>query len=188
MRLSLLINVLLSLQTAVSVLQWKDREALLDLHNHYRKLILHGKVYNQPSADRMNILSWDDNLARNAENWASKCEIGHDDDQDRRTMEFRFVGQNWAGVKNYTDAVRLWFEEHNYYNYWTNECRRGKVCGHYTQLIWANTLKVGCGIKKCRKSRMPFGYSVVCNYGPAGNFFGEFPYETSEEAHGFNRS
>ncbi|KAA3679609.1 uncharacterized protein DEA37_0013665 [Paragonimus westermani] len=57
-----------------------------------------------------------------------------------------------------------------------------------SQLIWANTRKVGCGFKKCSKSRMPFGYSVVCNYGPAGNFIGEFPYETSEEAHDFNQS
>ena len=26
---------------------------------------------------------------------------------------------------------------------------QGQVCGHWTQLIWANTVKVGCARKTC---------------------------------------
>ena len=44
-------------------------------------------------------------------------------------------------------------------------------CGHYTQVVWANTLSVGCGVAVC-----PTGTIVVCNYAPPGNYVGEKPY------------
>lgn len=48
-------------------------------------------------------------------------------------------------------------------------------CGHYTQLIWRNTQRVGCGYSTCADQR--FTYEVwVCNYDPPGNFIGQTPY------------
>jgi len=48
-------------------------------------------------------------------------------------------------------------------------------CGHYTQLIWRNTERVGCGYSTCADER--FTYEVwVCNYDPPGNFIGQTPY------------
>lgn len=32
----------------------------------------------------------------------------------------------------------------------TLTCQSGKECGHYLQVIWAKTRKVGCAIGKCR--------------------------------------
>jgi hypothetical protein len=40
--------------------------------------------------------------------------------------------------------------------------------GHYTQLVWATTHKVGCGFHKCDHGGVkgkPY-YSYVCNYCP----------------------
>lgn len=47
-------------------------------------------------------------------------------------------------------------------------CRFIKELGHYTQMLWADTYKVGCGYafyKDGKWNRKLY----VCNYGPAGN-------------------
>ncbi|CAJ0595099.1 unnamed protein product [Cylicocyclus nassatus] len=43
----------------------------------------------------------------------------------------------------------------------------------FTQMAWARSYKVGCGIKRCS-----FGTSVVCRYSPRGNIIGEYIYNT----------
>jgi pathogenesis-related protein 1 len=48
-------------------------------------------------------------------------------------------------------------------------------CGHYTQVVWRNTRRVGCGYSTCQSGR--FTYEIwVCNYDPPGNFIGQEPY------------
>jgi Cysteine-rich secretory protein family len=44
-------------------------------------------------------------------------------------------------------AVNGWADEVSQYSYNGNSC--SGVCGHYTQMIWADTTKVGCGTAKC---------------------------------------
>ena len=38
------------------------------------------------------------------------------------------------------------------------------VCGHYTQIVWPSTRRVGCGVARCGEERV-----WVCNYDPPGN-------------------
>ena len=40
------------------------------------------------------------------------------------------------------DAVKSWADEVKDYDYENNKC--SKVCGHYTQIVWATTEAVGC--------------------------------------------
>jgi hypothetical protein len=48
-------------------------------------------------------------------------------------------------------------------------------CGHYTQVVWRNTRRVGCGYSTCTSGG--FTYEIwVCNYDPPGNFIGQAPY------------
>ncbi|MET0410888.1 MAG: CAP domain-containing protein [Polyangiaceae bacterium] len=50
-------------------------------------------------------------------------------------------------------------------------------CGHYTQLVWANTRQVGCGYSTCT-TEDDFLFEVwVCNYDPPGNVISQFPYQ-----------
>ncbi|GJR48205.1 ribonuclease H-like domain-containing protein [Tanacetum coccineum] len=43
-----------------------------------------------------------------------------------------------------TAAVNLWVAEKTYYNYTTSTCATGKVCGHYTQVVWRKSTELGC--------------------------------------------
>ena len=43
------------------------------------------------------------------------------------------------------------------------------AAGHYTQVVWANSDKVGCGATSYKDGRW-FTTLYVCNYGPNGNF------------------
>ncbi|CAI7990283.1 Peptidase inhibitor 16, partial [Geodia barretti] len=80
------------------------------------------------------------------------------------------TSKNFASDVNFEHMVQLWYDEVSYYNYWFNSCRlpEGLSCGHFTQVVWANTERVGCGVKIC-EDRNVTRTLVVCNYDPAGN-------------------
>ena len=46
--------------------------------------------------------------------------------------------------------------------------------GHYTQIVWRDTLQVGCARGNC--PNITFGNTIVCNYGPGGNIGDDPPY------------
>lgn len=70
-------------------------------------------------------------------------------------------------------AVKAWVNESQYYNYSSNSCAEGEVCGHYTQVVWRNTRRLGCAKVKCTDD----WNFVICNYDPPGNYVGQRPYE-----------
>jgi pathogenesis-related protein 1 len=125
-------------------------------------------------------LSWDPELAAIAQGWAEQCvdfmdPIGLIDHNPGRSDTYPdYVGENVFGSSGPTsglDAVALWVAEEANYDYETNQC--SGVCGHYTQVVWAATTMVGCGIHTC--PGLTYGHSIVCNYAPAGND-GGWPY------------
>lgn len=69
------------------------------------------------------------------------------------------------------DVVDAWGSEIADYDYATNTCATDKVCGHYTQVVWNDTEKVGCGKAFCNAEQI-----WVCNYSPPGNWVGQKPY------------
>lgn len=48
--------------------------------------------------------------------------------------------------------------------------------GHYTQMLWAETTRIGCGYLNYLKGSQ-YNVYLVCNYGPAGNMRGGKVYE-----------
>ena len=71
-----------------------------------------------------------------------------------------------------TDAVKMWVDEKAYYDYNSNSCAAGQQCGHYTQVVWRNSARLGCAKVKCSTG----GTFIGCNYDPPGNYVGQKPY------------
>ena len=76
-----------------------------------------------------------------------------------------------------TWGVDAWYDESSGYNYFSELETTGKPplnTSHFTQVIWNNTCKVGCGTA---------GDYLVCRYFPAGNVIveGPDPYKLYKE-------
>lgn len=129
-------------------------------------------------------LVWDSALAATAAAWVAQCKdlqapTGLIDHNANRSVGYPYyVGENVYGTTGSAtsttgqQAVNAWAAERANYNYATNTCTG--VCGHYTQIVWRNTTKVGCAIGNC--PNLTYRTSVVCDYGPGGNYVGQLPY------------
>ena len=130
-------------------------------------------------------LAWDPMLAATAAAWVQKCQSADHqllDHNPGRSAGYPWpVGENiFASTAAATahDAVLLptygWAAEAAHYHRATNACDAGATCGHYTQLVWRTTQKVGCALGSC--AGLAFPSTIVCDYGPAGNVGGQPPY------------
>jgi len=119
-------------------------------------------------------MSWDTTVAAAAQAWADQCNFSH------YTAGY---GQNLyasagGAAPSPTAVVSSWVSEVAAYDYSNNAC--SGTCGHYTQVVWRSSIRLGCGFKSC-STNTPFGaqfpnwYIVVCNYSPPGNN-GSRPY------------
>lgn len=126
-------------------------------------------------------MTWDPALAQIAQDYAETCTWTHN--EHRSSTYPGYVGENlyittWPDSTPET-AVMSWADEAQYYDYATDTCQSGEVCGHYTQVVWRDSIKVGCARVFC-SSVANIGWTdadlYVCNYAPGGNYQGERPY------------
>jgi hypothetical protein len=131
-------------------------------------------------------LTWNAVLGGVAQDFADKCEWNHNPNRQSEyasrisSWTSPSVGENIAatssGRKSVGMIVNMWIDESLYWKY-PNQCDKGKVCGHYTQVIWSSTAQVGCGIAKCASlGGIRNADFLVCDYTPAGNYIGRAPY------------
>ncbi|XP_067930719.1 cysteine-rich venom protein-like [Watersipora subatra] len=144
------------------------REEIVSTHNSLRSTI---------NASNMQKMVWDSELASLAQKWADNCEFDHDN--KRRNIPGRFtVGQNLAlGHHDWSEALHSWWNEIAEFTYNRQDMELEKV-GHFTQMAWAESVKVGCGWANCT-NMAPRLY--VCNYSPGGNFEIWKPYEIAND-------
>ncbi|XP_039616484.1 GLIPR1-like protein 1 [Polypterus senegalus] len=156
-------------------------------HNYYRSQV-------KPVASDMKRMSWDEALAKTARAWARKCNFNHNnylEEKGKVHPVFSPVGENiWVGRPpqsfNASKAIQSFYSEVTAYSYQANSCT--SVCGHYTQLVWAKSYKVGCAVVVCEKGIIDYntapGAIFVCDYAEAGNYRGVKPYKTGEPCTG----
>ncbi|XP_060632115.2 GLIPR1-like protein 1 [Anolis sagrei] len=148
----------------------------VDAHNTFRRGV-------KPSATNMLYMSFDLALARIAKAYAKKCIWDHNNnDMIHPDPKFQPFGENlWMGSAstqpfNVTAAIELFYSETKYYDLSAHKCTG--VCGHYTQVVWASSYKVGCAATFCRKLKRDENMGLlVCDYAPAGNYKGVRPYK-----------
>ncbi|OVA05751.1 Allergen V5/Tpx-1-related [Macleaya cordata] len=116
-------------------------------------------------------MTWDTTLAAYALNYANQrakdCKLIHSDGP---------YGENiaWGSSATFSagQAVNLWVAEKHCYNYATNLCQGGE-CLHYTQVVWRDSVRLGCARVTCSGAGGTF---VICSYDYPGNWEGERPY------------
>lgn len=118
-------------------------------------------------------LVWDAALAVFAQSWADRCDFMH---RPNLLTAFDYpVGENIAmgSASSYSGQAlaELWALERLDYDVATHTCAPGRICGHWTQMVWRDTLRMGCGIALCSGQNF-----LVCNYGPPGNYIGTRPF------------
>lgn len=123
-------------------------------------------------------LDWDAGLAADARVWADELaatgRFEHSPDDPNKPLQ----GENlWAGTPRAFSPeamVGLWRAERMDYRpgVFPNNSRSGDVekVGHYTQLIWRNSRRVGCATAVGRYEEF-----LVCRYSQAGNISGQRP-------------
>ncbi len=83
---------------------------------------------------------------------------------------------NWEQPVAFTGAdlasavTEAWYSEVQNYNYVTTQSNNGNAVGHFTQMVWKDSTKQGCGAawQTIQNGTMIKAY-VVCRYQSAGN-------------------
>ncbi|XP_051163694.1 venom allergen 5-like [Leptopilina boulardi] len=164
-----------------------QKTEVLNVHIFLRRLVAfgwerRGNPGPQPRARNMRDMVWDDELATIAQRWANQCSSLND--KCRNVQRFK-VGQNVAilsitgtpPVNIITRLVILWYNEVTLFD--SRQVERvtnfDRV-GHYTQMLWATSVRLGCGFINHKQGENNTAI-LVCNYGPAGNIINGKMYD-----------
>jgi pathogenesis-related protein 1 len=150
-----------------------QQAAMLAAHNTLRRTT--GSQETQRLGQTVTIpdLTWNAAAAAVAQTWANNLlatnTFAHNANRG-------FLGENIymeSGSDPATSADRAfasWAAEAASYSWDTNACTDD--CSHYTQIVWAGTTSVGCGMATDGTNTY-----WVCDYAPPGNVVGQRPYE-----------
>ena len=136
--------------------------ALVEEHNRIRADVGVGPV------------TWDPAVATYAQRYvrtrAARCALEHSDSQ---------YGENlaaWSGSRPPSQGVKQWeSEKPGYHGRGGPFTNTDFEAGHYTQIIWRHSARIGCGRVNCRANG--FDMTILsCNYSPRGNMMGERVY------------
>ncbi|CAK9022975.1 unnamed protein product [Durusdinium trenchii] len=128
------------------------------------------------------MLEWDLHAFQTARAYASRAptdRLSHSDPAERRSKRKAVYGENVALGQHLRpgQVVARWYDE-------IRNTQGGKFrpkragLGHYTQLVWRKTLRVGCSLGQDRRV-------AVCHYDPGGNEKGKHLSQVAPPLPGF---
>ncbi len=151
-------------ESAAKIVLPPGRQAMLDANNALRAEL------------GLSTFVWSRHLAHTARLWAKHLAAEVHSLVHSHTDG---MGENLAmwssGFKTPTGLVGLWADEKAFFLHaqFPNVSKTGDwhAVAHYSQIVWRNTMKVGCGIATDDKNDY-----LVCEYSPQGNMMGEPVY------------
>jgi hypothetical protein len=155
-----------------------DKELIVRCHNKLRNdVALQLTKYKLPKASNMRQVYWDEEIAKKAQDHANKKVFNHSSSTYRKTKVFSYLGENLYSssssgtpVVDWDRAINKWYNEIANYPKVSSSPKyissgSGGEIGHFTQVIWAETYAIGCGVSTMSKGSLLY----VCEYGPGGN-------------------
>lgn len=74
-------------------------------------------------------------------------------------------------------AEAMWYSEIDDYKFtarpWTDNAQTFSRVGHFTQVVWKNSARLGCGAAVGKNGAC---IVVSCRYSPAGNYIGDLSF------------
>jgi uncharacterized protein YkwD len=121
-------------------------------------------------------LAWSNDLAAEADRWAKVLAAHEVMQHDTQRVHGENLWMNTADRRTIGSMIGGWSIEKNIYIVGSRHpevSRTGhwKDVGHYTQMVWHKTTKVGCAVARGRQHDF-----LVCRYDPIGNWRGEMAY------------
>ena len=164
------------------------RSGFVGEHNRVRERVSDGRMPApkglQPlPAKPLPPVTWDEELAKGAQAWSNRCTFSHSQAAKLGENLYASAGRPPTPVA----AVASWEGESSKYIYAAvaDPINDFDATGHYTQLVWSSTTRLGCGVTHCTTNspfpRLPAWDFVVCRYSPPGNVAGRFPYVAPKE-------
>uniref|UniRef100_A0A914LYJ2 SCP domain-containing protein n=1 Tax=Meloidogyne incognita TaxID=6306 RepID=A0A914LYJ2_MELIC len=163
----------------IKTLTPEGRNYVVSLHNDYRSQLTQGKSANlsgenMPTGKNIKQMSYSVDIENIAQQWANNCTYSHSGIYVYGECFSAFPAEynETTGLYN---AISGWWSELVFKgalgpeanNTWIpfNGAQNGRGVGHWTQLAWWNTIRVGCGLARCDRYKT----YIVCNYDPVGN-------------------
>uniref|UniRef100_A0A3Q3E836 ShKT domain-containing protein n=1 Tax=Labrus bergylta TaxID=56723 RepID=A0A3Q3E836_9LABR len=129
---------------------------IVDLHNAFRRAV-------QPTASNMLMMvspASYSSIKMNQKIFVDELLLGYECGEN---MFYSAVPYSW------TEVINAWHAEVQLYQYPEGATN---LTGHYTQVVWFSSYKVGCGVALCNDV-----YLYACQYYRAGNFMNSEPYK-----------
>ncbi|XP_020953947.1 cysteine-rich secretory protein 1 isoform X3 [Sus scrofa] len=161
------------------------QEEIVTVHNTFRRGV-------SPPASNMLKMNWSEEAAQNARMLSKDCEFVESNALKRRiTSRYMvhfsapkssgmvkspgtdtFCGENrylTTDPVSWSNVIRIWYSEFKYFKYgeWTLTDDDVTV-EHYTQIVWATSYLIGCGLASCGKGKSAH-YLYICHYCHEGN-------------------
>uniref|UniRef100_A0A8C5SK22 SCP domain-containing protein n=1 Tax=Laticauda laticaudata TaxID=8630 RepID=A0A8C5SK22_LATLA len=138
--------------------QEKQKETV-DLHNSLRRSV-------SPTASNMLKMEWYPEAASNAEHWANNCSLHHSPNSSR-ILGIQ-CGENLYKSSHHhawSRVIQSLYDEYKYFTYDIGANPPGSLIGHYTQIVWYDSYRIGCAVNYCPSSA--YNYFYVCQYCPS---------------------
>ncbi|CAD5222708.1 unnamed protein product [Bursaphelenchus okinawaensis] len=166
-----------------------DRTFVLDYHNNYRRTVALGQQAgangNLPTAANMLEFEYDTAIEADAQAWANNCSFGYTTYSGGQNLILYETSS--SGTQNYSAllkaAVDEFFGQVTSFNISYVDDYSSSAGSMFSQVIWANTSSIGCGVQSCPNldsSSSFYAYIVVCFYQSAGDTTGQPIYAQGE--------